>query len=97
LIVQRSKSISGLLCLPFALVDEKKRYQEEKRSRGAEKLPPIQEYSDAQAAERIKEQLSYRLGSVVVRNSTSPGGWIRMPFAILSCVRSFHRQRTVKN
>lgn len=41
------------------------------------------------AAERIKQQLSYRLGSKMIEHSRSFGGWIGMPFALFGEVRQF--------
>jgi hypothetical protein len=41
------------------------------------------------AAQRIQQQLSYRLGSVLIANSRSIGGWLRMPFALASQVRAY--------
>lgn len=45
------------------------------------------------AAERVKQQLSYRLGSTLVRNSRGIGGWVAMPFALLGEMLSYQRDR----
>lgn len=34
------------------------------------------------AADRVKQQLSYRLGATMIRQSRSIGGWLSMPFAL---------------
>jgi hypothetical protein len=93
LMVRRSKSLTGLLGLPVALWKEKKSFVRERSQNKEKHLPPIHEYADAHLAEQVKKQLSYRLGSVVVRDSKSPLGWLRMPFSILWCIQSFHQQR----
>jgi hypothetical protein len=43
------------------------------------------------AAERVKQQLSYRLGSTLVRNSRGPVGWLTMPFALLGEILAHRR------
>lgn len=45
------------------------------------------------AAERLKKQLSYRLGSILVSNSSSIGGVICMPFHLVAETTRFRRQR----
>ena len=41
------------------------------------------------AGERIKQQLSYRLGAVMINHSHSFGGFIRMPFALVKEQKKF--------
>lgn len=48
---------------------------------------------NAQSAERVKQQLSYRLGSTIVAQSRSFGGWLGMPFAIMHVFRDFNKCR----
>jgi hypothetical protein len=93
LMVRRSKSLTGLLGLPAALWKEKRNFARERSQHQDKNLPPIHEYADAHLAEQVKKQLSYRLGRVVVRDSKSLLGWLRMPFSILWCIQSFHQQR----
>lgn len=45
------------------------------------------------AAQRIQKQLSYRLGAAMITNSSSLGGWLRMPFALTGQVRAFRADR----
>jgi hypothetical protein len=45
----------------------------------------LEERSAAEA--RIKKELRYRLGDALVSCSRSPGGWLRMPFALLGEIR----------
>jgi hypothetical protein len=41
------------------------------------------------AADRIQQQLTYRLGATLIANSRSFGGWLRMPFALRREVRTY--------
>lgn len=41
------------------------------------------------AADRIQQQLTYRLGATLIANSRSLGGWLRMPFALRREVRAY--------
>lgn len=45
------------------------------------------------AADRIKQQLSYRLGSVMIGHSKSVSGWFTMPGALLKERKAFHREK----
>lgn len=45
------------------------------------------------AADRIKQQLSYRLGSVMIERSKSISGWFTMPGALLKERRAFHSEK----
>jgi hypothetical protein len=45
------------------------------------------------AADRVKAQLSYRLGATLIQHSQSLSGWLRMPFAIWSTVTQFQREQ----
>lgn len=48
------------------------------------------------AAQRIQQQLSYRLGAAMIANSRSLGGWLRMPFALIGQVRAYRADRRVQ-
>jgi len=41
------------------------------------------------AADRVKQQLSYRLGATMIRHSRSIGGWLNMPFALRAETRRY--------
>lgn len=45
------------------------------------------------AADRVKKQLSYRLGSTMIRQSRSIGGWLNMPFALSAEVKRFKQDQ----
>jgi DNA repair exonuclease SbcCD ATPase subunit len=48
------------------------------------------------AAQRIQQQLSYRLGEAMIANSRSLGGWLRMPFALAGQVRAYRADQRAK-
>ncbi|MFC4621190.1 chromosome partitioning protein ParA [Comamonas nitrativorans] len=48
------------------------------------------------AAERVKRQLSYRLGSVMIEKSRSLGGWLSMPFALQTEARRFRQEKAAR-
>lgn len=45
------------------------------------------------AADRVKKQLSYRLGSTMIRQSRSIGGWLNMPFALSAEAKRFRQDQ----
>ncbi|WP_230847544.1 hypothetical protein [Comamonas testosteroni] len=45
------------------------------------------------AADRVKQQLSYRLGSTMIRQSRSIGGWLNMPFALSAETKRFRQDQ----
>ncbi|MDH1765983.1 chromosome partitioning protein ParA [Comamonas aquatica] len=48
------------------------------------------------AAERVKQQLSYRLGATMIAQSRSVGGWLRMPFALNAEFKRFKQDQTAR-
>ena len=48
------------------------------------------------AADRIKRQLTYRLGAKMISQSQSFGGWLTMPTALLSEARDFRRDQAAR-
>jgi hypothetical protein len=84
--------IRGLRQERFLLLTQLHQIQEELER--VHTAPPIAPQVSGQllgGAERVKQQLSYRLGSTLVRNSRGPVGWLTMPFALLREVLA-HRQ-----
>ena len=77
----------------------KKRDKREKtgsKSQGVSAKRNVHAGSD-QAAKKIKQQLSYRLGQALVANARSPIGWIRMPFSIIEEIVRFRKRRIRMN
>lgn len=93
-VVSKSKSPLGILCLPVSLVGEFRGFRSEQRNRKRTPLPAISLYADADQAERVRKQLSYRLGKTMVDHSKSPVGWIAMPFAVIREIRNFNSKRS---
>jgi hypothetical protein len=52
---------------------------------------PKKEYHGA--ANRIKERLSYQLGTTMLRESKSIGGWVRMPLELLRVSKHFNQEK----
>ena len=48
------------------------------------------------AAERVKQQLSYRLGATMIAQSRSVGGWLRMPFALNAEIKRFKQDQAAR-
>lgn len=91
--IERSRSVGGWLSMPWALAAEVRAFRQEAAARPAKKLPPIHTYRDAHEAERVKQHLSYRLGSTLLQHGKSPLGWLKLPFALQRQVREFRLQR----
>lgn len=93
-LIQRSNSFTGILTLPAALIRQVREFNEDKKTKAGQKLPPIERYADAHEAEKVKQHLSYRLGKTLLENYRSPLGWIKLPFAIRKEIREFEHRRT---
>jgi hypothetical protein len=48
------------------------------------------------AAERVKQQLSYRLGAAMIANSRSLAGWLKMPFSLISVTQAYREDHRAK-
>lgn len=53
---------------------------------------PAQAPAPYGAAERVKQQLSYQLGSKMIERSRSLGGWLGMPFVLMGVARQYKRE-----
>ncbi len=47
----------------------------------------------ANEAERVKQEISYRLGQIVIRHGRTPWGWLSLPIALLREVSAHRKQR----
>ena len=86
--IQGSKSISGWLSMPFALMKENK-----KTTPNEVDLPPISLYQDAHEAEKIQNHLSYRLGKTWLKNRRTLLGWLSMPWALNKTIKEFRKKK----
>lgn len=75
--------------------EELERYYLENQ-RLKQKLAPPKPPGPYGAADRIKRQLSYRLGAVMIQRSRTVGGWLGMPWALLGEVRAFRKERAAR-
>lgn len=65
------------------------------KERSAKPAPPKERVIKPEyygAAERVKQQLSYRLGATLIARSRSLGGWISMPWALVRQVSEYKAQ-----
>jgi len=85
-LISQSKSFKGWISLPWALRKVIRDFRVEKSSGSNEKLPPIESYADAYDADRVRQHLSFRLGSVLIQRSRSPICWMILPWALLNNV-----------
>ena len=92
--IARHRTLGGWLSMPWALRAEARAFRKEHSARGDVELPPIDTYRDAFEADRVKQHLSYRLGSTFLKRIKSPAGWCAMPFALRREIREFQRQRS---
>lgn len=76
--------------------EELERYflENQKYKKNSPKKPEQKTYYGA--AERVKQQLSYRLGSTMISNSRSFSGWLSMPFALNAEVKKFRKEQEKK-
>ncbi|EPK7361502.1 hypothetical protein M2O40_004204 [Kluyvera ascorbata] len=91
--ISRSRSLTGWLGMPHALAAERRAWLQLNNKQPPKILPPVTIYRDAHEAERVKNHLSYRLGQVLISNSGSVVGWVKLPFAISREVSKFRQQR----
>lgn len=92
-IVSDSKSIKGLIKLPWSLMKE---YVFFEKSMSTHSLPSLDLYIDKHEAEKLKRHLSYTLGYTIVNALRSPKNFILLPFSITNCIIDF-RKRKNKN
>lgn len=95
--VTELKEENDLLLKQLHIVQEElERYflENQKYKKNSPKKPEQKTYYGA--AERVKQQLSYRLGSTMIANSRSFSGWLSMPFALNAEVKKFRKEQEKK-
>jgi len=91
---QLSEENDLLLSQLHRVQEELERYYLENQRLKAQVAPPKPEKPAFYgAADRVRQQLSYRIGARMIHNSRSLGGWIAMPWAVLGEVRRFKREQ----
>ncbi|MFN3734240.1 chromosome partitioning protein ParA [Comamonas testosteroni] len=66
-------------------------YLEHSKLKEAKQLKPVAYYG---AANRVKQQLSYRLGATMIKHSRSVRGWLGMPFALHAELQRYKQRPT---
>lgn len=79
IIIENSKSLFAILKLPFALINEARKYKKDKliynkkiKNNPNLKLPPLENYSDYKEALKYKDTLSYKFGDALIKANNSP-------------------------
>ena len=89
----KSNSLSDFIFLPFRLKKEHKNYKKDIANRGKQKLPPIGTYADAHKAEQVKQHLSYKLGTIIMNNGSTPFGILKIPFLMYGEAKKFKARK----
>lgn len=95
--VAELKEENDLLLKQLHIVQEElERYflENQKYKKNSPKKPEQKTYYGA--AERVKQQLSYRLGSTMIANSRSISGWLSMPFALRAEAKRFKQDQAAR-
>jgi len=92
-IVGSSRGIMGVLLMPVVIVIETCHFALVGLRRKKERLPPLKDYADFEAAERVRRQLSYRVGHTLLCNLKTPAGWLRLPSAIAGEIKDFKNSK----
>lgn len=88
IMVNQSKTLRGVINLPFSLLSEYHNFKNNQKN-----LPQINRYLDANEAEKVKKHLSYRLGKVLVDSINSPKNIFILPIRIGREIINFKKNR----
>lgn len=91
IMMKNCRTLPGLIIMPWALLREKGQHRRSRLKNG--EALPLSQYRDAQEGEKVKQHLTYRLGSTLITHSKSPISWIKLPFALRREVKTFKQQR----
>lgn len=98
--VAELKEENDLLLKQLHIVQEElERYYLENRqlkAGGAVLQPVLNKKTYCGAADRVKQQLSYRLGATMIAQSRSVVGWLRMPFALNAEFKRFKQDQAAR-
>jgi len=90
--IKHSKSVTGWIKMPWALIKETKKFSKDLEKVKHRKLPSISSYKDSYEAEQVKQHLSYRLGYTVIKNRYSVIGWIKLPWLLRQEIIHFQQR-----
>ncbi|EFC6699354.1 TPA: sulfotransferase family protein, partial [Escherichia coli] len=96
IMIQHSRTISGIISMPLAIAKERKIWYTQYGDEQLSNLPPLYMYRDVHEANRVKRHLSYQLGEILVHKRQSLFGFITLPFAIYKTVSQFKKMRKNK-
>ena len=88
IIVNCTRSRKEKLLLPLKLLNEYDQYKKNE----IKNLPPLEEYADRVKGEKVKNQLSYKIGKRIVDISDSPTTLVKTPFGIIKDIYSFRKK-----
>lgn len=91
--IENSRSLTGILSVPFSLLAVVSQYRKDLKALGDTKLPPIHTYADAYEADKIKNHLSYMLGESMIETLKKPLGTLRLPWALMKTAQAFKQQK----
>ncbi|HEC1770855.1 TPA: glycosyltransferase family 2 protein [Campylobacter lari] len=92
--VANSKNFINILCLPLYLLSEVISYKQNKKIKKKEEYfieLPLEAYPDFEEALKIKNYLSYRLGSVLINSFSNwyKGKIFILPYDIFKCIKKW--------
>ncbi|EKY5037829.1 sulfotransferase family protein [Escherichia coli] len=96
IMIQHSRTISGIISMPLAIAKERKIWHTQYDDEQLSNLPPLYMYRDVHEANRVKMHLSYQLGEILVHKRKSLFGFITLPFSIYKTVSQFKKMRKNK-
>ena len=92
-LIEKSKSLSGILSLPFSLVVVYIEYRGFNRFVNDAKLPSVKMYADWREAENTKRHLSFLLGENILKTLQRPSGIIRLPYVIYKTHKTYENTK----
>ena len=87
----KARKPKDIIALPLVLIKEYQNYEIKKED--FYDLPDIKEYNDFDEGRKVKEHLSYRIGSLFLNTSKSPVALLMMPLNVGKEVVSFRMKR----
>lgn len=72
-------------------------YLENRQLKAGSHSPKSQSKVHYGAANRVRQQLSYRLGATMIAQSRSVGGWFGMPFALQAEAKRFKQEQAARS
>lgn len=97
-LILNSKSILGITLMPIFLVSTifsyrqaRKKYDNMIKIDPTKKLPLLEEYPDYKDAVKLRNHLSYKLGTVLLESSKKPFSMLLLPYKIIQIIYNFKK------